>query len=266
MGRPPLSIKRLVGLNLVLDGFSDITNGMLGASSGTNYGENNSLMAITRNFSVPCLVSARAIAMLIAFVAKLSALVGTIPPFVTGGLAIYRFGVIGVQGIALMISERVNMFDPRQLAIAAVVLVVGIGGDTFEGGNLPFFDWEVPAIASAAGAGIILNLLFLFQLDGSAGAAGARADGHRTWSRGVALRCRVCHGSRIALLMTHSRSAARGPGPYRKATARQKAASPPWNRHGKQPNSIFWSRTSSIWPPRFSMWMMSCGNKCVCMI
>jgi uracil permease len=81
---------------------------------------------------------------------------------VTGGLAIYLFGVIGVQGIALMIAERVNMFDPRQLAIAAVVLVVGIGGDSFEGGNLPFFDWEVPAIASAAIAGIVLNLLFLF--------------------------------------------------------------------------------------------------------
>jgi uracil permease len=162
MNRPPLNIKRLVGLNLVLDGFSDITNGMLGASSGTNYGENNSLMAITRNFSVPVLVAAGAIAMLIAFVSKLSALVGTIPPFVTGGLAIYLFGVIGVQGIALMIAERVNMFDPRQLAIAAVVLVVGIGGDSFEGGNLPFFDWEVPAIASAAVAGIVLNLLFLF--------------------------------------------------------------------------------------------------------
>jgi uracil permease len=162
MGRRPLRIKRLVGLNLVLDGFSDIINGMLGASSGTNYGENNSLMAITRNFSVPVLIAAGAIAMLIAFVAKMSALVGTIPPFVTGGLAIYLFGVIGVQGIALMISERVNMFDPRQLAIVAVVLVVGIGGDTFEGGNIPFFEWKLPAIASAAVAGIILNLLFLF--------------------------------------------------------------------------------------------------------
>jgi uracil permease len=165
MRRPPLNIKRLVGLNLVLDGISDITNGMLGASSGTNYGENNSLMAITRNFSVPILISAGVIAMLIAFVAKLSALVSTIPVAVTGGLAIYLFGVIGVQGIALMMSERVNLFDPRQLAITSLVLVIGIGGDAFEGGNLPFFDWELPAIASAAVAGIALNLVFLL-LDG----------------------------------------------------------------------------------------------------
>ncbi|MGH2735399.1 MAG: uracil-xanthine permease family protein [Actinomycetota bacterium] len=168
MRRPPFNIKRLIGLNLVLDGISDIVNGMFGASSGTNYGENNSLMAITRNFSVPVLVSAGVIAMLLGFVDKLAALVGTIPLAVTGGLAIYLFGVIGVQGIALMLSERVNMFDPRQLAIISVVLVVGIGGDTFEGGNVPFFDWELPAIASAAVAGIVLNLLFLI-LDGRVG-------------------------------------------------------------------------------------------------
>jgi uracil permease len=168
MKRPPLGIKRLVGLNLVLDGVSDITNGMLGASSGTNYGENNSLMAITRNFSVPVLMSAGVIAMALGFVSKLAAVVTTIPVAVTGGLAIYLFGVIGVQGIALIMSERVNLFDPRQLAITSVVLVVGIGGDTFEGGNLPFFDWNVPAIASAAVAGILLNLLFLL-LDGLLG-------------------------------------------------------------------------------------------------
>jgi uracil permease len=161
MKRPPLRIKKLIGLNLVLDGFSDMINGMLGASSGTNYGENNSLMAITRNFSSPVLATAGVIAMLLAFVAKLSALVSTIPVFVTGGLAIYLFGVIGMQGIALMISERVNLFDPRQLAIGSVVLIVGIGGNTFEGGNLPIWGMEVPAIAASAVAGIALNLLFL---------------------------------------------------------------------------------------------------------
>ena len=44
--------------------------------------------------------------MLLAFISKLAGLVATIPIAVTGGLAIYLFGVIGMQGIALMISER----------------------------------------------------------------------------------------------------------------------------------------------------------------
>ena len=185
MGREPLNIKRLIGLNLVLDGCSDMINGFLGASSGTNYGENNSLMAITRNFSAPVLASAGIIAMLLGFVEKMSALVSTIPVFVTGGLAIYLFGVIGMQGVALMISERVNLFDPRPLAIGSVILVLGIGGASFEGGNIPMFGWELPAIATSAVAGIILNLIFVIFDRGAvasveAPAPVAEAPGPRT--------------------------------------------------------------------------------------
>ncbi|MDF2629551.1 MAG: Xanthine/uracil/vitamin permease [Symbiobacteriaceae bacterium] len=135
--------------------------GMLGASSGTNYGENNSLMAITRNFSTPVLVAAGGIAMVLAFVGKLSALVSTLPVFVTGGLAIYLFGVIGVQGVALMQEEKVNLFDPAQLAIAAVILVIGLGGNQFENGILPIFGMPLPAIATAAVVGIVLNLVLV---------------------------------------------------------------------------------------------------------
>lgn len=51
-----------------------------------------------------------------------------------------------------------------------------------------------------------------------------------------------------------------------KATARHIAASPPWNRQGKQPNVTLRSSTSSICPPRFSMWTTSCGKSSVCMI
>lgn len=60
-----------------------------------------------------------------------------------------------------MISGRVNLFDPRPLAIGSVILVLGIGGASFEGGNIPMFGWELPAIATSAVAGIILNLIFV---------------------------------------------------------------------------------------------------------
>jgi uracil permease len=159
--RPRPSIKNLIGLNLVLDGLGDTVNGMLGGCAGTNYGENNSLMAITRNYSSPVLIAAAVIAVLLGFVGKLSALIGTLPGAVTGGLAIYLFGVIGLQGVALIQSERVNLFDPRQLAIGATILVIGIGGAAFEGGNIPFYGAELPSIATAAVVGIVLNLVFL---------------------------------------------------------------------------------------------------------
>ena len=105
LGRKPTSIKNLIGLNLVADGADDIVVGLLGGCAGTNYGENNSLMAITRNYSVPVLIAAGVIAILLGFVGKLAALINTIPVAVIGGLSIYLFGVIGKQGVALH-SER----------------------------------------------------------------------------------------------------------------------------------------------------------------
>ncbi len=169
LGRKPLNIKNLIGLNLILDGIGDAVNGLLGGCAGTNYGENNSLMAITRNYSVPVLITAGVISMALGFVGKLAAIVNTLPTAVTGGLAVFLFGVIGLQGVALIQSEKVNLFDPRQLAVGAVILVIGIGGSMFEGGMLPIalpglqvaFPDGLPAIATASVVGILLNAVFL---------------------------------------------------------------------------------------------------------
>lgn len=167
MGREKYKLSELIGLNLILDGLGDLINGMLGGVAGTNYGENNSLMVITRNYSGPALIAAGIIAILLGFVGKLAALVGTIPLAVTGGLAIYLFGVIGMQGVALMMAEKVNLYDPKQLAIGAAILVIGIGGHIGYNGNLPIpiltsiFPDGLPAIATAAVVGIVINLIFL---------------------------------------------------------------------------------------------------------
>ena len=167
LGREPLQIKRLIGLNLVADGSDDIVVGLLGGCAGTNYGENNSLMAITRCYSVPVLMCAGVFAILLGFIGKLAAVVNTLPTAVTGGLSIYLFGVIGMQGIALIQSEKVNLFEPRQLAVGAIILVTGIGGNlALENGMFPFpipvlFPSGIPAIVFAAILGILMNLLFL---------------------------------------------------------------------------------------------------------
>jgi uracil permease len=167
LGRAPLEIKRLIGLNLVADGTDDIVVGMLGGCAGTNYGENNSLMAITRCYSVPVLMTAGVMAFALGWIGKLAALVNTLPVAVTGGLSIYLFGVIGMQGIALIQSERVNLFEPRQLAVGAIILVTGIGGNlALPNGMFPFkipvlFPDGIPAIVFAAILGILVNLIFL---------------------------------------------------------------------------------------------------------
>ncbi|HSM70164.1 MAG TPA: solute carrier family 23 protein, partial [Anaerolineales bacterium] len=167
-GREKYELDKHIGFNLVLDGIDDTIKGLFGATAGTNYGENNSLMAITRNYSGPALIAAGVIAALLGFVGKLAGLIQTVPLAVSGGLAIYLFGAIGMQGIALMQEHNVSMFKPRNLAVGATIMVVGIGGNIgFEGGFLPIpllqglFPSGLPAIATAAVLGILINAIFL---------------------------------------------------------------------------------------------------------
>jgi uracil permease len=165
--REPFEIKKLIGLNLVADGSDDLVVGLLGGCAGTNYGENNSLMAITRNYSTAVLMTAGIMAVVLGFFGKLTALVNTLPPAVVGGLSIYLFGIIGMQGVALIQSEKVNLFDPKQLAVGAIILICGIGGNlALKDGLFPFiipylFPSGIPAIVFAAILGILVNLVFV---------------------------------------------------------------------------------------------------------
>jgi uracil permease len=167
-GREKYHLDKFIGLNLILDGFDDLVNGLFGSTAGTNYGENNSLMVITRNYSGPSLIAGGAIAIVLGFIGWLADIISSIPTAVSGGLAIYLFGVIGMQGIALMMAEKVNLYDPKQLAIGATILIVGIGGNIgFPNGFLPIpllqgvFPNGWPAIATGAVLGILLNLITL---------------------------------------------------------------------------------------------------------
>ncbi len=73
-----------------------------------------------------------------------------------------------MQGIALIQSEKVNLFEPRQLAVGAIILIAGIGGNLgLENGLFPFpipvlFPNGIPAIVFSAILGILVNLIFLF--------------------------------------------------------------------------------------------------------
>jgi uracil permease len=168
VGEEPYELDEHIGFNLILDGIGDFINGLFGSTAGTNYGENNSLMAITLNYSGPVLITAGAISMLLGFIGKLEALVATVPLAVSGGLAIYLFGVIGMQGIALMVENNVSLFSARNLAVGAVIMVIGIGGNIgYPGGFLPIpilqgvFPSGLPAIATAAVLGVLINVIFL---------------------------------------------------------------------------------------------------------
>lgn len=157
-------IENKLGLNLIGDGMGDIISGFIGGPAGTNYGENISAMAISKNFSVHVLMLAAVFTMVISCFTPLINIIYSIPTCVIGGLSIYLFGVIAAQGITIMMDKKVDMFSSKNLAVIAVILIVGLGGSFgFPGGMIPMFGMEIPAIATAAVVGIVLNLLLSIE-------------------------------------------------------------------------------------------------------
>lgn len=157
-------IANRLGDNLIGDGVCDIVAATLGGPAGTNYGENISASAVTKVFSTWVFGLTAVLAILFAFT-PLADFASFLPAAVTNGASIYLFGVIAAQGITLMIEKKVDMFNPKNLAVIAVIFVIGIGGHyAMPNGGFPLYKINgnivyFPAIAVAAIIGILLNLV-----------------------------------------------------------------------------------------------------------
>jgi uracil permease len=92
--------------------------------------------------------------MVLAFVGKLGAVLATIPTPVMGGILVILFGSIVVIGISTLVRAQVDVTETRNLIIAAVVLVFGVGGMAFHVG-----EFSVEGIGLAGIAGVVLNLV-----------------------------------------------------------------------------------------------------------
>ena len=149
----------MLGRNLIGDGIGDMVSGFIGGPAGTNYGENISTMAISKVFSVPVLIAASVLAMIISCFTPLINAIYSIPTTVIGGLEIYLFGTIAAQGVAIMVEKKVDLFCSRNIAVIAVIMVIGIGGQYAFGGNIPFFGAEIPCVAGASIFGIVMNFI-----------------------------------------------------------------------------------------------------------
>ncbi|MDR6224768.1 solute carrier family 23 protein [Desmospora profundinema] len=138
------------------DGVATSLAALIGAPPNTTYGENIGVMAMTRIFSVFVIGGAATAAIAFSFVGKLSALISTIPPAVMGGVSILLFGVIASAGLRMMVENQIDFGDKRNLVIASVVLVIGVGGAALKFAGIHF---EVEGMALATVTGILLNLI-----------------------------------------------------------------------------------------------------------
>ncbi|WP_059104684.1 solute carrier family 23 protein [Shouchella shacheensis] len=138
---------------LMGDGLATIIASLLGGPPNTTYGENVGVVAITRVFSVFVVGGAAVLAVVFAFVGKVAALISSIPEAVMGGVSILLFGIIASAGIRMLIDSRVDMGEKRNMVVASVILILGIGGAYIELGE----NVEIPSMALATMAGLLLH-------------------------------------------------------------------------------------------------------------
>ena len=139
---------------LMGDGLAQIVAGFVGGPPVTSYGANIGVLAITRVHSVFVIGGAAVFAVALGFVGKLSALILSIPGPVISGISFVLFGVIAASGLKILIDNKINFDKKKNLLIASVILVIGIGGLVFKVGT-----FELSSMALATVLGIVLNLI-----------------------------------------------------------------------------------------------------------
>ncbi|MCD5003151.1 uracil permease [Enterococcus saccharolyticus] len=144
------------GLHTTLagDGAAQIVAGLIGGPPVTSYGENIGVLAITKVHSVFVIGGAAVFAIILGFVGKISALILSIPGPVISGISFVLFGVIAASGLKILIENKIDFDRKKNLLIASVILVTGIGGLMVEAGT-----FVLSAMALATVLGIVLNLV-----------------------------------------------------------------------------------------------------------
>ena len=136
------------------DGLAQIIAGLFGAPPVTSYGENIGVMALNKIYSVYVIAGAAVLAIVMSFVGKVSALLQSIPSPVLGGISIALFGVIASSGLKILIEAQTNFDNKKNLLIASVILVSGIGGLTLQLSGL-----QISGVALSTILGIVLYLV-----------------------------------------------------------------------------------------------------------
>ena len=143
---------------LLGDGIATSVSAFLGGPANTTYGENTGVIGMTRIASVSVIRNAAFIAIALSFLGKFTALISTIPNAVLGGMSILLYGVIASNGLKVLIKERVDFGQMRNLIIASAMLVLGLGGAILKLGPV-----TLSGTALSAKTGIILNLILPYE-------------------------------------------------------------------------------------------------------
>ncbi len=142
---------------LLGDGVATFVAGILGGPANTTYGENTSVVGMTKVASVWVIGLAAIFAICLGFLGKFAALVSTIPNAVLGGVSLLLYGFIAVNGLKVLIQNQVDFEKTKNVIVASAMLVLGLGGAAISivSGDLSV---TISGMSLAAIIGILINL------------------------------------------------------------------------------------------------------------
>ena len=144
---------------LIGDGLATSLSAAFGGPANTTYGENTGVLELSKVHDPKVIRIAACYALVLSFIPKMADVIGTMPSAIVGGISFMLYGMISAIGIRNVVENHVDFTHSRNLIIAAVILVCGLGfsdGLTFTVGST---DITLTSLAIAAIAGIVLNAI-----------------------------------------------------------------------------------------------------------
>ena len=144
---------------LIGDGIATSLSALFGGPANTTYGENTGVLVLSRVHDPKVIRLAAVYAIILSFSPAFAYLVNTIPAAIIGGVSFILYGMISAIGVRNVVENQVDFTNSRNLIIAAVILVSGLGftgGLTFQVGGASI---TLTSLAIAAIAGIVLNAI-----------------------------------------------------------------------------------------------------------
>jgi uracil-xanthine permease len=138
----------LMGRALAADGLATTLAGFGGGSATTTYAENIGVMAATRVYSTAAYWIAGVVAIVLALCPKVGAVIVAIPAGVLGGATIVLYGLVGILGVRIWLTNHVDFARPINQMTAAIPLIIGIADFSWQAGSLTFTGIALGSIAA----------------------------------------------------------------------------------------------------------------------
>lgn len=139
------------------DGVATLVSAAIGGPANTTYGENTGVIAMTGVGSVWVIGLAAIIAIILGFLGYVQAIIASIPWAVIGGMTVILYGLIAANGVKVLIKDKTDLSDMKNLVIVSTMLVIGLGGASIALGSITLSGMSLAAIF-----GILINAVLNF--------------------------------------------------------------------------------------------------------